>query len=100
VTDSNLIRLAARDQTSQPAPGSVGATLSVSPVNAAHARLRWASIPTAAVYRVYRAQLPQGPFSKIAEITGTTFDDANAFSNSASFYYSVRAADSCGNEGP
>jgi hypothetical protein len=100
VTDSNLIRLSARDQTSQPAPGSVGSSLSVSTVNAAHARLTWASIPTAAVYRVYRAQLPQGPFTKIAEVTGTTFDDAGALSNSASFYYSVRAADSCGNEGP
>jgi hypothetical protein len=100
VTDSNLVRLSARDQTSQPAPGSVGSTLSVSPVNAAHARLTWASIQTAAVYRVYRAQLPQGPFTKIAEVTGTTFDDANAFSNSASFYYTVRAADACGNEGP
>jgi fibronectin type 3 domain-containing protein len=100
VTDSNLVRVRARDEISQPSPGDVGATLLASPVNAAHVRLTWTPPPTAAGFQVYRSQSPSGGFGVIASPTGGTYDDVNAMGDSANYYYLVRATDSCGNQGP
>jgi hypothetical protein len=100
VTDSNQVYLAARDEISQQAPGSVGDRLRLEPVNDVHVRLRWEPVPGAARYHVYRASLPGGPFTKIGEVTDTFYDDLGAITNGSDAYYSVKASDTCGNEEP
>lgn len=100
VTDPNLVRLPARDDTSQPSPGTVGSSLAADPVNEAHVRLTWAPSSTAAKYRVYRSQFKEGPFYQVAELTGTLWDDRDQMGDSANRYYRIRTVDACGNEGP
>jgi hypothetical protein len=100
MTDANLVRAHAVDQLSQPAPGDLGGSLRAAVINAAHVHLSWPAVAGAASYHVERAQGPAGPFTRIADVAGTSYDDANALGNSANFYYRVHAADSCGNEGP
>lgn len=100
VMDANLVRIAGRDDTSQPAPGGVGSSLRVDDVNDAHVRLTWSPATNAAVYRVYRAGTPGGTFVKIGETAGTLFEDRDDLGNFNPRHYLVRAADSCGNEGP
>jgi hypothetical protein len=100
VTDANLVYASARDDTSQPAPGDVGATLHVANVNSAHVQLSWSAAPEAARYHVYRADAPQGPFSQIADVVETLHEDRDEIADPASRYYKVMAVDACGNEGP
>ena len=100
VTDTNLVRVSARDDVTQPAPGDVGSTLAVAGVNDAQVRVTWSPTATAARYHVYRADTPQGPFVKLAEVAGTLFDDRDELGNLNPRSYRVKAADSCGNEGP
>jgi serine protease AprX len=98
VVDPNLVRLAARDDLSQPSPGNVGTSLRLSNLNDAQLRLSWSPAPTAARYHVYRADIPQGPFARIADVTETEFDDRDELGNLNARYYLVKPADSCGNE--
>lgn len=100
VTDLNLVRRSARDDTSQPAPGDVGGSLRVDPINQAHVRLTWSAAPAAAAYRVYRATEPGGPFALLAEPVGTMWEDRDDLGTLTSRHYRVRAIDACGNEGP
>jgi hypothetical protein len=100
VTDANLVRRSARDETSQPAPGTVGATLAASAINDAHVRLSWTASPTAATYRILRAQAPQGPFTQVAEVAGTSWEDKDQLGDSANRFYQVKTADACGNAEP
>ncbi len=100
MTDANLVRVSSRDETIQIVPGDVGSTLLATVINEAHVRLTWASTPSAVDYHVYRSASPQGPFTKIAEVSGTTFDDKDQLGNSANAYYRVKAANSCSVEGP
>jgi len=100
VTDSNTVYVSARDDTSQPAPGDVGPTLRASNVNDAHVRLSWQQTPGAVRYRVYRADGPQGPFSPIAEVGTTVFEDKDELASGLDRAYVVKALDACGNEGP
>jgi hypothetical protein len=100
VTDANLVYADGRDDTAQAAPGDVGDTLEVNGVNRAHARLSWSSAPGAAVYRVYRAAAPDGAFGVEAEVAGEAFEDPDVFTDGLDWYYLIRAADACGNEGP
>lgn len=99
VEDGNLVRVAVRDDTSQPAPGPVGATLVVEKVNDAHTRLSWSAAAGAATYRVYRGEDPQGPFLLLTEIAETLFEDRDELGNLNGRYYRVVAVDACGNEG-
>ncbi len=99
VMDANLIRAAARDDVTQAVPSDVQ-TLLANPVNAAHVRLSWTPAPGAAVYRVYRAQFPQGPFTKIGETAGTFYDDLNQMGNLTPWYYRIEPTNSCGVEAP
>jgi fibronectin type 3 domain-containing protein len=100
MVDANLVRVMGRDEVSQPNPGDVGATVRVDGVNDAHVRLSWTATPTAASYRVYRSQAPQGPFTRIATVATTFYEDRNEMGSSSTWHYVVRASDSCGNEGP
>ena len=78
----------------------VGDSLRASGVNDAHVRLSWGATPGAAKYRVYRAPGPQGPFVQLTETTQLVWEDRDDLGNLNPRYYVVRAADSCGNEGP
>jgi hypothetical protein len=100
VTDANLVRLSARDDVSQPAPGDVGGTLRAAGINAAHVRLTWSAAPNAARYHVYRAQTPQGAFTQIADLVALLYEDRDQMGNSSNWYYRIVAVDACGNEGP
>ncbi len=100
VTDSNLVRVKARDDIVQPSPGDLGNSLRANAVNAAHVQLTWSALPNAATYHVYRAQQPDGAFVQIANVPGSAFDDRDAMAYSADFYYRVESADSCGFEAP
>jgi hypothetical protein len=100
MVDSNLVRVTARDDTSQPPPGGVDGSLRASPVNAAHVRLAWTADPQAARYRVERADSPQGPFLPMGETPGTVWEDVDEMGTLASRVYRVIALDSCGNPGP
>jgi hypothetical protein len=100
VMDANLVYGAARDDTSQATPGDVGETLRVDGVNSAHARLTWSTATGAAVYHVYRSATPDGTFGLEAVVETELFDDPDVFADPLDWYYTVRAADACGNEGP
>jgi hypothetical protein len=100
VTDSNLDRLSARDDLSQPPPGSLGGSLEVNPNNDVHVRLTWSPATDAARYHVYRSQSAQGPYTQIADVAETLYEDRNQMVNTPSLYYKVLAADACGSEGP
>ena len=100
VVDGNLVYASARDDTSQPAPGDVGDSLRVDNVNDAHPRLSWADTVNAAKYHIYRGDSAQGPFNQIGEPSETFFEDQDELGNAIDRYYFVRAADTCGNEGP
>jgi len=100
VVDGNTVRVAARDDLGQPVPGDVGATVLGNNVNDAHVRMSWSAAANAARYHVYRADAPSGPFAQIGDVPGLVFEDKDELGNAAPRYYLVRAADSCGNEGP
>jgi len=100
VTDANTSYVSARDDLSQPAPGDVGATLLTNGVNDAVVRLTWSAATNAASYHVYRSSVPQGPFTQIGSATGLLYEDRDQFDAPNSWFYLVKAADSCGNEGP
>ena len=97
MVDGNLVRMPARDDTSQPSPGDVSDSLRTDPVNAAHVRLLWTASPPAARYRVERADSPQGPFVSLGETQATRWEDLDEMGSMASRYYRVTALDSCGN---
>jgi hypothetical protein len=99
LTDANLVYGVARNATSQAPPGDVGASLRVSHVNLAHARLSWSELPDAAAYRIYRSDTPQAVVGLEAETGEALFEDADVFADGQSWYYLVDAVDACGNEG-
>jgi serine protease AprX len=100
VTDDNLVRRSARDETTQAPPAPLGATVRLDNVNDAHVRLTWDPSAGAASYRIYRANDPQGAWVKIGETAETVFEDRDDLGNFNPRFYAVRGADSCGNEGP
>jgi hypothetical protein len=100
VEEQNLVRLPARDDTSQLLPPSVGETLMAVGVNHAHVLLSWGVTPDAASYRVHRSQQPDSGFGQLADVVETSFEDENQYAEPPTYFYLVGAADSCGNEGP
>jgi hypothetical protein len=100
VLDSNLVYAQARDELAQAAPGPVGDSLLVDAINDAHVRLTWDPAADAATFHVYRSDFPEGPFDQIADPGTTLYDDPDEMGSGQSRYYTVVAADACGNEGP
>ncbi len=96
--DTNLVRRSARDEVTQPPPGDVGDSVRVNGVNEAHVRFTWAPTPTAARYRVYRAAGPEGPWTPVAEVAGTLWEDRDDLGTLTSRFYAVRPVDACGRE--
>ncbi len=100
VTDVNLVRRSARDDASQPSPGSVGNTLRLALVNGATVRLSWSAAQNAATYDVLRSGSPSGSFGIVGQSSSLALDDLDRGTIAASDFYLIRAADSCGHEGP
>jgi len=98
--DLNTVYLSAQDQASQILPGSLGSSVQVAGINDTEVRVSWSAIPNAASYHVYRASSPSGPFTLIGTSSSLYYEDANQFTSGNSWYYNVKASDSCGNEGP
>lgn len=100
VVDGNSVRVSARDDLSQPAPGDLGGSLRADNVNDAHVRLSWTAAANAVSYHVYRSDGPSATFGKIADVVGTVYEDKDELVNPANRAYVVRGVDACGNEGP
>jgi hypothetical protein len=98
--DANTVYAAAQDQTSQVLPGSLGDSVRIAGVNDTEVRVGWTPVANAASYHVYRSASPTGGFTRIGDATGAFFEDRDQFTSTNSWYYDVKAADACGNEGP
>ncbi len=98
--DTNAVYASAQDQITQILPGGLGSSVRVAGVNDTHVRASWSAIANAAAYHVFRSSSAMGPFTRIAETAGTLYEDRDQFNAANSWYYTVKAADSCGNEGP
>jgi fibronectin type 3 domain-containing protein len=98
VLDGNHVERMARNDISQPFPGSIS-TLRVFAVNEAHVRLEWDPVSNGATYRVYRSEQPDmsGAYL-LEEITGTFYEDHDEMLNNKDYYYRVQAANACGQE--
>ncbi len=98
--DDNLVRAHVSETTDRPLPGAV-TTLGASLVNHAHVRLGWTAAAGAASYRIYRSDSPlPATFAPIAETAELSWEDLNQGAGAGSSYYSVRALNACGVEGP
>ena len=98
VTDSNLVRRSAVDETTQPGPGTVGSSVRVATVNTAHVLLTWTASPTATTNHVYRGNGPQGPWTLVADTTATLYEDRDELGNLFTRYYRIEPANKCGVE--
>jgi hypothetical protein len=99
LVDPNTVYLAARNDTSQSAPGDVGDSLRLEPWGG-DARLDWSATPGAAAYRVYRSATPEAGFAIQAEPLEPTWDDPGVMGDGQTWFYLIHAIDACGNEGP
>ena len=98
--DQNLVRAAVSETTTRPVPGAVSG-LMVSLVGRAHVRLEWDPATDATVYHVYRSESPQpDDFIMIGETNDMLYDDLNVGGDKKAYYYEIRAANPCGDEGP
>ncbi len=96
--DSNTVYVSATNETAQSAPGDVGESLRVDPVNGAHVRLSWSPTTGASAYHVYRAASPEGLFVQIAQPTEPLLEEIGTLGDGQDRYYSIVTADACGNE--
>ena len=100
VMDDNTVRVAVRETTTREIPGEVTG-LGVSLVGHVHLRLEWQATAQASVYHIYRSESPQpDSFVMIGESQQLFYDDQNVGADGKTYYYKVRAANACGDEGP
>jgi fibronectin type 3 domain-containing protein len=97
--DTNTLRISASDSTSQSAAGGI-TSLRVDLVNRAHIRLSWNGVASAASYRVFRSTSPNSGFASIGETSALVFEDFDEGATQETLYYSVKALNACGAEGP
>jgi hypothetical protein len=96
--DDNHVERMARNDISQPPPGSIS-TLNVRSVNDANIRLEWDQVSSAATYRIYRGEQPDMSDAYLMEETTVTFyEDMHEKLNNKSYYYRVQGANACGQE--
>jgi hypothetical protein len=101
LADGNLVRLPATETVSQPLPPSLGASLQVTTVGFAHARLSWDAVAGADHYVVRRGEVPDfGSAVEIGTTSGTLFEDVDAVNDGYSYFYKVNSANACGQETP
>jgi len=82
-----------RDDAFHLPPGGLKATPDKSKVT-----LQWNAFPGATPYKVKRSSTSGGPYTLVANVTGTTFTDAKVVNNST--YYYVISMKSSGTESP
>lgn len=100
VMDDNTVYFEVRDDTNQPVPVEIQ-SLMCEKNNQVHLRLTWTAIPDAVSYNIYRADNPQMiGAAKIGSSAELLFEDEGELTNANIRYYQVRAANSCGVEGP
>ncbi len=100
VMDANTVYFEVRDDTNQPVPVEIQ-SLMCEKNNQVHLRLTWTAIPDAVSYNIYRADNPQMiGAAKIGSSAELLFEDEGELTNANIRYYQVRAANSCGVEGP
>ncbi|MBP7147726.1 MAG: fibronectin type III domain-containing protein [Acidobacteria bacterium] len=98
--DDNAAYRGVSQTTTRPLPGPVPG-LALSLLGRAHVRLGWQPAADASAYRVYRSLAPQaGGFGLLGTSSLATFDDIGAGATQETFYYLVRGANACGQEGP
>ncbi len=100
VMDDNMVHAAVMETTTREIPGEV-VGLSVTLYGHAHLRLGWEATAQASVYHVYRSESPQpDSFVLLGESRQLIYDDENVGADGKTYYYRVRAANACGDEGP
>jgi hypothetical protein len=100
VTDGGAVYVPVEETLDRPVPGEVG-EVDVSLVNEAHVRIEWVAPSDAAEYRVYRSTEPQPETFALLDTTEETFlEDLNSGANANTYFYLVKAANACGEEGP
>ncbi len=98
--DGNTRRVVVTETSSRPVPGEV-AGLDVDLSIYAHVRLHWDAATDATRYRVFRAPSPQaGDFTLLGESDTTSYEDLNQGGSAETWFYLVRGANPCGDEGP
>ena len=100
LTDANTEYVAAATTSSQPLPVEVTG-LTIQPPIGSDVRLTWTAAAGAPSHRAYRSSSPQpGTFSQLAQVPGTAANDSGAATDGATWFYLIRALNSCGQEGP
>ena len=99
LVDENTVEVAVSDTDSQPVSGAV-VDLAVDLINDVHIRLVWSAPADAYEYNVYRSTEPSQGFLLLGETMETMWDDETVGANANSYYYTVRAANACGQETP
>lgn len=99
--DGNTQRVAGIETLVRPPAASPGGSLRVRRVGAAHVRLSWVPTADTASYVVRRSEARS--FSNPVELgrpADPLWEDADALTNSKSYFYRVAAANACGEETP
>ncbi|HHN75055.1 MAG TPA: hypothetical protein ENK10_07485 [Acidobacteria bacterium] len=98
--DDNLEAVAVSETTSRQAPGAI-ADLTLTLVNHDHVRLAWSAVAGEDSARIYRSTSPlPGDFSRYDETAEDFYEDRHQGADPQNFFYLVRAANACGQEGP
>ena len=96
VEEQNLVRISGTETVSRPEPGTIEGSLRAEPVNHAHLRLSWSSVPDAVGYRVQRGQRADlADAILLGETAGTMFEDAGALTDLKTYFYRVTAVGAC-----
>jgi hypothetical protein len=74
----------------QPASVTEPARIEVIDVSDTAVALAWTTVPDATAYRVYRAALPQGPFTLAGSVSGPSFSDSGLMPKT-DYYWQVSA---------
>ncbi len=98
--ETNTVQVATNDTSTRPVPGEASA-LNVTLVGKAHVRLAWSPASNATSHNVYRSPNgTPGSFVALGSTAGNSYEDLNQGSNANAFFYLVKGANPCGQEGP
>ncbi|UCF68722.1 MAG: S8 family serine peptidase [Acidobacteriota bacterium] len=98
--DENEVYAAVNETTTQPLPAGID-TLSVALRGHVHVRLEWDAIEHGSEYRIYRSSTPEpADFAQIDAAIDSAYEDLGAGVDGETWFYLVRAANACGQEGP
>jgi hypothetical protein len=94
------VQVSTNDTSTRPVPGEAS-TLNVTLVGKAHVRLAWSPATNATSHNVYRSPNgTPGSFVALGSTAGNSYEDLNQGANANAFFYLVKGANPCGQEGP